>query len=259
MLGNDDAVSVAFGIASSVGDRAEQQDAAIADKMAAGAYAVVCDGMGGHPGSRLCAFRAAAGVADYLKRAHLRPNRKHLASYVMGLPRAVQNELTALAADGNLNPQSATTLAAVLVQKGIVWLVTVGDCRCTVVRDGDVFETTVPHNALAVAMRDNTEPAPEDRRSLATSVTRCLGPLQQLVPERVAVTAVPIEPGDAILITSDGVHEVLSLPGMVEIVGAQFANGARVIAEALVDAAVRLASPRADNATVVVLIIGADS
>jgi protein phosphatase len=249
-----------IGRAAAMGGRAEQQDADMVGVMKAGAYGVVADGMGGRPDGRRCAEFAVANAVDSLARSHHSPNRKRLSGYLMELPATVQTHLALRAAAGELDPAAGATLAAVLLRDRVAWLVTVGDCRCTIVRDGDVYESTVPHNALAVTLRDSPDSLRESERpGLAAAVTRALGPEIGHVPDRSALMAVPLDQGDIVLVTSDGVHEPLGLRGMVSIVSRARADGhsADRLAGLLVATAVEAAPApgSADNATAVVLIV----
>lgn len=243
--------------ASEIGDRSENQDAwsAGVTKNLRARYAIVADGMGGHPDGARCAASAVEGAASYLSLAGHKRNRVGVAGYAMRLGAYVQRHLAIAHADGMLDPDAGVTFAAALVVGDIAWLITVGDCRCIVVRAADVLESTVPHNRLANALRDGEVVEDDlDRRDLGSLVTRWITPAAALAP-RTTVIAVPLESGDQIAVASDGVGEVLSPATIARMLNDLRNISADDAAAELVSYAVNVSTPVADNATAVILRI----
>jgi serine/threonine protein phosphatase PrpC len=245
---------------SDIGSRMQQQDVVRVGLSSTSAYAVVCDGMGGRPDGARCAQYSAAAAFDVVSRAHRRPNRTRLVNYLMTLPGNVRGQLLLESEAGKLSPDASTTLAVALVHDGIAWLLSVGDSRCTVVRDHRVLESTTPHNQLAESLR-NGETAlaeSEERDIYAAIITRSMAPeIADVLDarERVAISAVPVQPGDIVLVTSDGVHEALGLVQMAEIAGRAAAAGdAPDLAAILTRSAVATAL-QSDNASAAALVI----
>ncbi|MCJ1688146.1 PP2C family serine/threonine-protein phosphatase [Rathayibacter sp. VKM Ac-2927] len=245
---------------SELGGRAQQQDVVRVGDSAVSAYAVVCDGMGGRPDGARCALLSAQAAEEVVSRAHRRPNSKRLVSYLMALPGNVRGQLLLEAERGRLLPNASTTLAVALIHDGIAWLLSVGDSRCTVVRDHDVLESTTPHNRLAESLRNGETALAEsaEREFYAATVTRSMAPESADLldaGERVAVWAVPVQNGDIVLVTSDGVHEALGLVAMAELAARTVAAGdAAGLASILTRAAV-LALPGGDNASAAALVV----
>lgn len=243
--------------ASDGGDRADNQDRwdAAVTKNRRAQFAIVADGMGGRPDGARCAASAVEAAASYLALAGHKRNRIAAADYAMRLPSYVQRHLAQARADGSLHPESAATFAAALVVGDIAWLITVGDCRCIVVRNGDVVEATVPHNRLATALRDGEiVPDQRDRRDLGSAVTRWITPAARLA-SRTTVIAVPLETNDQIAVVSDGVGEVAGPALVARMLDDLRTAGEGAAARELVSYARRTSAPVADNCTAVVLRI----
>lgn len=246
--------------ASLVGGRSEQQDAFdVAHGRGRSAF-TVADGLGGHPGGAAASKTASAAAVRHLLWSSRLAARRVLVGNLMETAGVVQSALDDAQRDGKVLLGSATTIVSVLIDSHIAWITTIGDCRCTVVRAGAVYETTTPHNLLAESERDGSflETAANHRTEYAASVTRSLGPgmLHRFDVGRVALLAVPLKEGDAVLLTSDGVHGVLSLAEIAEMTQRGIADGLELqLAEILVDRAVSRAGSGADNTTAIVVVV----
>lgn len=253
-------MTISWAGATDQGGRGENEDRWAAKettkgKGAGAVYAVVSDGMGGQPDGARCAEEVVAAATEYLSKANLRPNRRNLASYLMKLPDYVQRQLEAASRENRLHVDAGATLGAVFVHDAVAWLIAVGDTRCMLLRAGRVVETTVPHNRLALALRDGEQIADaRTRDDLGASITRYLSPRRPVGAEPVLV--VPVEPDDEVLITSDGVHESLGLPALAQTVLALRPYDVAETSRALVDRATAVSGSAGDNATAVLIRVG---
>lgn len=251
-------MTITWAGATAQGGRFENQDRWAAHETTKGdgwVYAVVSDGMGGQPDGARCADHVVAAATEYLAKAVRRPNRKTLARYLMELPAYVARQLQRASHEGQLDVNAGATMGAVFVQDGVAWLIAVGDTRCMLLRDGRVLETTVPHNRLAIALRDGEEVVDAQMRDdLGASITRYLSPRQPGRAEPVLV--VPVEPSDEVLVTSDGVHEPLGLPDLARTVSALRPYDVSETARALVERATAASGLASDNATAIVIRVG---
>jgi protein phosphatase len=243
-----------------VGGRERQEDANRSGRAGKGWYLIVCDGLGGRPDGDRCAQLAAEAAEDYLLRLLRGPDRKKLASRLMEIPEQVQVSLQRAAMSDELDFEAASTLSVAYVDQEQAWLVSVGDSRCSVVREGSILETTTPHNLLAQAIRDNSPLLDEglQEEHLAASITRSISPTRGGdfdSRQRAALLIVPVQAGDTIVVTSDGVHEALGLDELTTVLDGADDPG---VAQRLVDSAVAGAGARADNATAVVLRLRAE-
>jgi protein phosphatase len=140
----------------------------------------------------------------------------------------------------------ATTLTAAVVDRGWLTVVHVGDSRLYLVRGGSITQLTKDHTLAAQKSRygllgkerARTHP---DRCVLTRSVGR------ELIVSRDQATRTLVD-GDALLLCSDGLYNVLSESEMNEIIEQRDVDGA---CRALVDRANARGTP--DNVTAVVV------
>jgi protein phosphatase len=246
------------GRASARGDRPRNEDAV---GVLPRGIAVIGDGVGGHPDGGRASVLAIDAAARWLE--------AHADDPVLGLLSVPLVASDALAvADPPLHPRAATGLAAAGVRAGIAYAVAVGDCRVCVVREEPAgtwtpVSSTADHDRLALAARDvaaalrlGRDPVPLAAEAAAEAARRLLTAIGADRPRRPEspVLATPVRPGDVVLLTTDGVHDVLGTVGVCQALGTlgPGASAAR-ISEALVGLAVELGSD--DNCSAAVIRI----
>jgi protein phosphatase len=205
-------VRMRVGVASDPGKVRELNEDAIQVVRPAGAtelahqgiLAVVCDGMGGHEAgeiaSRLAieAFVRCAASVDGDPAAHL---VRCVEAANLAVYEAAQKQ-SRLAGMG-------TTCTGLLVRGGAAYCAHVGDSRCYLVRDRDLFVMTEDHSAVMDLVRKGVLTLAEARHHPDKNViSRALGSQR-----RVAVSSWPqplvLRPGDRFLICSDGLSDMV--------------------------------------------------
>jgi PPM family protein phosphatase len=206
----------------------------------------VADGMGGH---------AAGEVASATALEPLRAlDRREFAT-----AEDAQHALAEAIAEANLNVVAkatnepelrgmGTTLTAVLVRDGRFHVAHVGDSRAYLIRGGEISQLTTDHTLVEQLVREGRlsrdQAATHPQRSV---ITRAIG-----VDREVEVDSLPpleMQPGDQVLLCSDGLSGPVEDPDIAGILAAEpEGQGA---ADALVDAANRAGGP--DNITVVLI------
>jgi serine/threonine protein phosphatase PrpC len=113
--------------------------------------------------------------------------------------------------------QMGTTVAALLVSGPHVLVAHVGDSRAYLLRTGKLERLTVDHTLLAEWEATHACAAPPEVRLRAGHVlTRALGGKRPGV--EVEVRAVPWQPGDVFLLSSDGLHGLVGDRAMAEVI-----------------------------------------
>ena len=141
----------------------------------------------------------------------------------------------------------ATTLVAVAVERGELTAIHVGDSRLYLVRAGEIAQLTKDHTVAAEKVRFGLLSKEKARESPDRSVlTRSVG--RELIVSRDRLSRT-VEQGDALVLCSDGLYNVLRDEEIASVVGA--AGGAAAAARALVDAANARGTP--DNLTAAVV------
>ncbi len=226
-----------YGAASNVGlVRTQNEDSFVAGD---GIYAV-CDGMGGALAGEVASEAACrilmelgrqGSPADELREAVRRANAEILRRSI---------EEPGMAGMG-------TTLTAAVRQGDAVVLAHVGDSRAYLLHAGQLRQLTEDHSLVAELVRQGRltlqQAAAHPHRSV---ITRALGTEHDVQPD---VSTVPLEPGDRLLLCSDGVSGLVPDDRLEELLGSP--GTPQEVADALVHEA--LAHGGDDNATAVVV------
>jgi len=155
--------------------------------------AAVADGMGGHQGG-LEASQLAIQIVDEMLTPELQPKEGQIESWVAKTVEFCNKKiLEASHSDRNLIGMGTTLSVGYFLPNMMYWA-HVGDSRIYLYRNGELKKIT----------RDHALAGQEGKKS--HMLTRALG-IQESV--RVDTGALPIFPKDKILISSDGLHDVV--------------------------------------------------
>jgi PPM family protein phosphatase len=206
---------------SEKGRRESNEDAAILAVLppssALRAFAVLCDGMGGHNAGEVASRLAVEIFKEKVQAFAARPD-------VQSLPPAeIEPEIREWIAEVNREIYQrgkasaeqkgmGTTLAfAMVLADDRLVVANVGDSRVFLVSGLSVRQLSVDHTALAEQRRalGSDSVAPEDDASnpFAHALTRSLGQEKKVVPD--VRSDVTLGPGDVVILTTDGVTDVL--------------------------------------------------
>ncbi len=200
----------------------------------------VADGIGGLPGG---AEAAQLAITSLLKEARSAGRTLDLAhafkfanSEVIGLARR-------FAPDTGLG----TTLTAAHIDGDLMRVASVGDSRCYLFRNGRLKMLTIDDTVeQEVAVRRSRGENVQLEERYRNALTRCIG---QPMPLEVKVSQYPLQPGDRVLICSDGVTRMLNDSVIAKRLG-QKAEPAVILGSLVADA---LAQGGNDNITGVVI------
>jgi len=177
---------------------------------------VVADGMGGHSHGEVASKMAVQAIKEFVRRTESEDDTwpfaydSRLARHANVLKAAVRlahdQVLAAIRDDGSLHGMG-TTVVGCLMHNGTAALAHVGDSRAYRLRDGHLELLTQDHtwvNEQVVAGFLSREQARD--HPLKNVVTRALGGEAQVA---VDVREVELEPGDLLLLCSDGLTTML--------------------------------------------------
>lgn len=184
--------------------RSVNQDAYCLDP--GGRFFVVADGMGGHAGGQEASRIATEAIQNFLE--------QHWGSEIASedlLIKALLEANQAILQDQKLHPERAdmgTTVVAVLFRDETPLCAHIGDSRLYRLRGAKLEQITEDHTWVARAMRVG-ELTPDQARvhPWRHVLAQCLG-REDL--EQIEVQAVDMQPGDRLLLCSDGLTEELS-------------------------------------------------
>jgi PPM family protein phosphatase len=238
-------------IASSQGGRRYQEDAAAlwpGPSTPAPLLAVLADGMGGHAGgataSRLVCETFIAGCRA--------PDVEMSAQLMAALEAANTAIGRAAAATPALSGMGSTLIGTVFGTDGVEW-VSVGDSPLYLYRRAEIALLNEDHSLapaldqLALEGRMTVEAARNDprRHMLRSAVT---GEDLDLVD--LSRKPLVLEPGDYVILASDGIH-ALDEGEIARVITGYGADGSKAVADALIRAVLDAKEPHQDNVTVV--------
>jgi PPM family protein phosphatase len=235
---------------SLVGDREDNQDrVAIAAKDKA-ALLIVIDGMGGHSDGSRAADTALKSLLDSFQQTSL-PMFDPLGFLHMSLSKA-HDDVAKLGAGQNIDARPRATIAISLVQDGAAYWAHVGDSRVYWLRRGKVVERTRDHSHVEMLLREGKIKEEEvSTHPMRNFVECCLGG-DPAVPEMAISGRHILEPGDVVLLCTDGVWANLK-DGDIAAFFREESNDLRAWLEALGRRAVQASSPFSDNSSAAVL------
>ncbi len=205
----------------------------------------VADGMGGAKAGEV----AAQMTVDRLADTDPAPGPSLVLQAIADANREIR-ELSASDAD---HAGMGTTVTAVLVRGPVARVMHVGDSRAYVIRGDRIRQVTEDHSLVAEMVRQGTLTVDEaERHPSRNIITRVLGAEPDVAVDEVELA---LQPGDIVLICSDGLSTMIRSDDMVRIVTSS--PSLRQAADALVRAA--LDAGGTDNVTVVLGRISGDA
>jgi serine/threonine protein phosphatase PrpC len=202
----------------------------------------VADGMGGHRGGDV----ASSMIVDALERAEVQADAP-LSPLVDLIKKANHDVLERGDADEGLKGMG-TTLTAVVTDEAKAYLAHIGDSRAYLLREGALQRLTRDHTLVERMVEEGRlEPDQARNHPQQNILTRVLGVEDEIEVDD--LTLDPMQPGDRILLCTDGLNHMVDDDTIEGIL--QEENDPQAAADRLVDAAIEAGGE--DNVTVVVL------
>jgi PPM family protein phosphatase len=235
---------------SLVGDREDNQDRVTIAATEQAALLIVIDGMGGHSDGSRAADTALKSLLDSFHQAPL-PMFDPLGFLHMALSRA-HDDVARLGNGQSIDARPRATTAVCLVQEGAAYWAHVGDSRIYHIRHGKPLRRTRDHSHVELLLREGKITEEElPNHPMRNFVECCLGG-DPAIPEMTIGLRQPLEPGDVLLLCTDGIWANLRDAD----IAAFFRDDSqqlRAWLEALGRRAVQASSPFSDNSTAAVL------
>lgn len=247
------------GLSSNIGSRSNQQDAArVSDDYyymdTQRAMAVLCDGMGGLSGGERASQLSVNALYDlFIQNRHIRDTEIQ-SFYANALPR-LDMRVHALKKENGEPLGAGTTLISVFVCEGKLYWASVGDSRIYFVRDGKITCLTQDHNYYKILCERvkkgeiSQEQADADPKKEALLSYLGIGGIEYL---DVSANPILLQPGDTVLLCSDGLYRSVSQNEMAEIIRAA-GKDMQTAAARLTASAIQKGKRHQDNTTAVLL------
>lgn len=189
--------------------RADNEDALLVD-LASGVFAVA-DGMGGHAAGEVASRLAVEALKETLSGdSEDSPSDRMYGSYNLANARIREEVVNDSSRQG-----MGTTLVAAKFDSGTVLIANVGDSRAYLVRDGRMRQVTTDHSWVMEQVdsgrMDEETAANHPYRNV---ITRALGSREDVDVDLFKQT---LEPGDRLLLCSDGLTGMLGDSTILEI------------------------------------------
>jgi PPM family protein phosphatase len=167
----------------------------------------VADGLGGHPGGDVAATTAVETMVAFFEEVTDELIREPAAFLVLALAEAHRRINEQAAGDGDDAP--GTTAVVCLVQNGYACWAHVGDSRLYHVRDGLLLARTLDDTTSERMRLDGVISEEEMRSPLWQGhLLQCLGGVRR--PQVHVTSEVPLETGDLLVLSTDGLWRGLS-------------------------------------------------
>jgi len=209
---------------------------------------VLADGMGGHLHGEIAAqITIQTFMQDFAQAAQPRVPKPE--EFLRETVRRAHEAITQYALAQHLGGNPGTTCVAALVQDGQVCWAHAGDSRCYLLRGGRMAAVTHDHSAVqqwadwGLIKPDEMKTHPDRNK-----ITNCLGGVEDMFYVE-STPAVPLQPGDVLLLCSDGLWGPLV---DAEIAAAFSIAPLAAALDQLMDKALLLGGSHADNTTAVV-------
>jgi protein phosphatase len=222
----------------------------------------VCDGMGGHNAGEVASRMAIETISSFVERSAvekeitwpfgLDANLSFDANRLKTAIRLANSKVFQAADNREELTGMGTTVVAVLVSGDLVTIGSAGDSRCYLVRGGELKQLTRDDSWVSAALGEGILNSDDvEHHPLRNVITKAVGARETIDLDLVEHR---LEPGDVLLLCSDGLHGMVSDPGIAKVLVSP-PDSLEEASARLVDAA-NEAGGR-DNVTVVLLRQGA--
>lgn len=227
---------------SSIGGREKNEDMAQVTSYPEGTIALVADGLGGHGDGDVAARLAAHVIIRELAEG---------AASRMPMERAIEAANVRILSRQAHGSDMKTTVAALWFSEGRACAAHVGDTRIYQFRGQSILYQSVDHSLSQLAVALGEIAAGEIRQHPDRNrLTRALGARPEVKAD---IEMLPVQPGDAFLLCSDGFWELVLEQEMLEaLCSAPDAETWLLEMRRRVESRM---TPRADNSTAIALIV----
>ena len=172
------------------------------------AWAVVCDGMGGVNGGNVASDLAVKEIKEFLI-AGFEENmsRQNIKSLILNAINRANDAVYAMSLEQEELRGMGTTAVVAVAARGAVHICHVGDSRAYLIREDSIEQLTKDHS-LIQQLIDTGTITPEEAKNhpQRNLITRCLGVHSTVESD---YSEHPVQPGDIVLLCSDGLTNYL--------------------------------------------------
>jgi protein phosphatase len=251
-------LSYAVGHATHVGlVREKNEDAHAVIELNGGIFAVVADGVGGHPGGDVASALVIDRLSEFARDLDLTaPPADLLGSLRRGLAMSHERLLRRAEVQKEYKRMATTVVCALLLPSCVLHLYC-GDSRLYWCRSDDLYHTR-DHNMIEMMVDQGLSREEAHAHPQSQLIMSYLGggkPWPWVTVSPADHERLDPKPGDVLLLCTDGLHGMVANPAIQEILLGE--SDAQAAAEALVAAALEAGGH--DNVSVIVARVEADA
>ena len=180
-----------------------------------GVLFVVADGLGGHTRGEVASQLAVNTIRDVYYQQEVGNPEAALRLAIEQANARIYNESMAMSPKPEPDSMMGSTCVAAVILGDTVYVANVGDSRAYIIRDGQAHQISLDHSLVAKQLREGliTKEQARDHPD-RNQIYRCLG------SETVEVDTFSekVQPGDLLLLCTDGLSELVSEEEVVSIV-----------------------------------------
>ncbi len=175
---------------------------------------IVADGLGGLAGGEMASQMAVCTLEEFFSKSKISVKTDMQNLMNSAFKEANETVLEAANADPNLH-EMATALIVAFLKKQILHLAHMGDVRAYLIRNNEIKQLTEDHSVAAELVKHGHLPASELRMHyLRNRLTRTIGNDGGENPD---YNSAILEPGDAVVLCSDGLWDMLHDEEILEV------------------------------------------
>jgi len=209
------------GVKTDIGRKRSQNQDSVASHPELGLF-IVADGMGGHRGGETASAMAVEAIPRVVKKAQEKPDWDPTQALIDAIRTANQGIFSRSVEERELQGMGTTTVS-VLFKDDLLTIGHVGDSRCYFLRPHAIWQATRDHSLVAEKLRAGLITRAELKTDrMKNVITRSVG----FEPEvNVEIYQMNIQPGDLILLCSDGLSSLVDDMEIMETVQKAFFEG----------------------------------
>lgn len=195
--------------------RSHNEDDVRTGELEDGAWAVVCDGMGGANGGEVASQNGVQVISDSIGKNYTAGASGNTVKYLLYAALCDANTVIFnLSKEYENLSGMGTTAVAALVSQGIVHVCHAGDSRAYLIRENDIEQLTRDHSIVQELVDAGTLTAEMAKKHPQRNIiTRCLGVRAHVDP---SYGEYPVGPGDVVLLCTDGLTNYISAEELLE-------------------------------------------